>query len=144
MGHFPSNPEKKGTRLIVHGIRRLESKADFDFCLISGVSHEEAMQQMLACDIVIDQLSPFGVYGMVSVEAMSLGRVVLSSIDPSYYEHCPVIPITEENFEERLSEILSSPDRREKLGDDGRRYVQRVHHPARAAALVIEQYERIH
>ena len=143
VGHFPSNPDKKGTRQIVDAIRRLQSRFDFDFHLVSGVSHEKALQQMLGCDIIIDQISPYGVYGMVSVEAMSLGRVVLSSIDDSYYDRCPIIPVTERSFEDRLWEILSSPNRREKLGTEGRSYAERIHDSRRVAALVLEQYERI-
>jgi hypothetical protein len=143
VGHFPSDPVKKGTRQIVEAVRKVQSQSEFDFRLVSGVSHEAALRQMIECDVVIDQLSPFGVYGMVSVEAMSFGRVVLSSIDGSYYDRCPIVPITGETLETMLSEILSRADRREHLGNEGRLYVERVHDPVRVARRVLEEYERV-
>jgi len=143
VGHFPSDPRKKGTAYIVETVRRLQTQIDFEFRLITGVPHELALQQMHACDVVIDQVSPFGVYGMVAVEAMSLGRIVLSSIKASYYEGCPIIAVTSENLSDRLLEVLSSPERWAKLGDEARQYVRTVHDPVRAAGLVLEEYEKI-
>ena len=143
VGHFPSDLAKKGTSRIVEGIRRVQTEVDFDFQLCSGVSHEDALRIMRGCDVVVDQLSGYGVYGMVAVEGMAFGRVVLSSIDPSYYEGCPVVPVSEENFDKRLLEILADPERRRLIGDEGRTYVRMVHDPRRVAEIVLGQYARI-
>jgi|SRR6267143_1581416 len=143
VGHFPSDPKKKGTQKIIEAVRRVQETVNFDFRLVTGVSHEMALSEMRKCDVVIDQLSAYGVYGMVSVEAMGLGRTVLSSINTSYYENCPIIPISEDNFESRLSEIVSNLERRARLGKEGHEYVSRIHHPTRVAAIVAGEYAKI-
>ena len=143
VGHFPSDPKRKGTQKIIEAVRRVQESVDFDFRLVTGVSHEMVLSEMRRCDVVVDQLSEYGVYGMVSVEAMGLGRAVLSSINTSYYENCPVIPISEETFESRLSEMVSNPERRSKLGKEGHEYVSRIHNPSRVAAIVADEYAKI-
>jgi hypothetical protein len=142
VGHFPSNPSKKGTGHILRVIASLRGRKDFEFQMSTGISHVEAMRQMSRCDIIIDQLTPFGVYGMVAVEAMALGKVVISSVDRRLYDRCPIVPASPTNFEDRLQDLLDRKDEWSGLGMAGRQYVERVHNPVSVAALLVHEYER--
>ena len=142
VGHFPSNPSKKGTSFITQKVREMQRSLDFDYRVVSGVTQREADQEMAGCDIVIDQLTEYGAYGMVSVEAMAVGCVVLSSVDLDLFDRCPIIPLSFESFEERLSEVLVARHEWSELGIRGREYVARVHNPQAAARTIIDQYAK--
>lgn len=140
VGHFPSDPAKKGTRIIQEAVDTLKRDFDFDFALILGRRHQEVLDAIQRCHIVIDQLSELGVYGMVAVEGMAYGRVVLSSIDSNFYDRCPIIPIARDNLVSRLADALASSADFEILGTAGREYVARVHAPTKVARLVMMKY----
>ena len=140
VGHFPSTPEKKGTTTITKKIHEMQKSIDFEYRLATGVTQKVVIQEMANCDIVIDQLSPYGVYGMAAVEAMGLGCVVLSSIEPKFFDRCPIVSISSETFEARLAEVLLSPESWWMIGEQGRSYVARVHRPAAVAKLVLDEY----
>jgi glycosyltransferase involved in cell wall biosynthesis len=142
VGHFPSNPSKKGTAFITEKVQEMQRSLDFEYRIVSGVTHREAVQLMAGCDIVIDQLTGYGAYGMVSVEAMALGCVVVSSVNPELFDRCPVIPVSSKSFEERLSEILVARPQWSELGNRGREYVGRVHNPRAAARTILDQYAK--
>lgn len=142
VGHFPSNPTMKRTDVILSVVENLRRDLDFKFKLVTGVSHEEALEEMRNCDIVIDQVSEFGVYGMVSVEAMAMGKVVLSSINQGYYDRCPIVSVDPANLTRELSSLLTDQESWVDLGVRGREYVARIHDPLRVARLVVAQYEK--
>ncbi|HEX9567545.1 MAG TPA: hypothetical protein VGA48_08135 [Thermoplasmata archaeon] len=142
VGHFPSTPSKKGTAFITGKVREMQRSLDFEYRLVSGVTQREAVQLMAGCDIVIDQLTEYGAYGMVSVEAMALGCVVLSSVNPELFDRCPVIPVSSKSFEERLSEILVARHQWSELGNRGREYVGRVHNPSAVARRILDEYAK--
>jgi len=140
VGHFPSNPEKKGTTTITKKIQEMQKSIDFEYRLVTGVTQQEVLQEMAKCDIVVDQLSPYGVYGMAAVEAMGLGCIVLSSTESRFFDRCPIVSISSDTFEARLAEVLSSPESWRMIGEQGRSYVARVHRPAAVAQVVLDEY----
>src|SRR5207249_10382328 len=103
------------------------------FKLVAKFPHEEAMREMKRCDVVIDQVNEFGVYGMVAVEAMALGKVVLSSIRPDYYQNCPIVDVRGLRLDRALSDVLETRDSWPATGRAGRNYVGEIHDPARIA-----------
>src|SRR2546428_12793126 len=42
VGHFPSNPSKKGTSFITQKVREMQRSLDFDYRVVSGVTQREA------------------------------------------------------------------------------------------------------
>jgi len=118
----------------------MQDSIDFEYRLATGVTQQIVIQEMATCDIVIDQLSPYGVYGMAAVEAMGLGCVVLSSIEPKFFDQCPIVSISSETLESRLAEVLESPQSWHTIGEQGRSYVARVHGPSVVAKLVLDEY----
>lgn len=142
VGHFPTSQARKGTGEIQQGIRQLRDELDFDFRILTGVPHQRAIDAMSECDIVVDQLNEYGVYGNVAVEGMLLGKVVVSSIRPEYYRGCPIVAATKQDFVIRMRELLSSPDRWASIGNAGKQYARTVHDPVSIATELIGVYEK--
>ena len=101
-----------------------------------------ALTKMAQCDIVIDQLTNYGVYGNVAVEAMLMGKVVLSSVNYAFYDRCPILPITEDNIQSQLLSVLESSDRWPEIGRLGIEYARAVHAPYRVAKRLLDAYEK--
>lgn len=135
--HCPSNPALKGTAVIEQAVAWLirQEGREFIYRRVTGCSHEETLAAMRAADIVIDQARFSGLYGMVSIEAMALGRPVLSAVDRRTLARrppgCPVVPCGTSMIEiaAALAYLLDAPGRRALIGHRGPEYVARVHGP---------------
>ena len=119
--------------------------------MLSGVSHRQLLDEFARAHIIVDQLgAPF--HGVTSLEAMALGRVVVSRISgevleriralyPSY--DTPVPPIVSakpETIYEVLRDLIRRPRDLAALGQAGRRYVEQYHD----AALVADRLEALY
>ena len=90
--HLPSRRQFKGTDVICEAIKRVQNiNNNFDFKLIENVSFDIAMKEMSNSNIVIDQMYPRGYYGMVSLEAMSTGKIAVCYLKPEYRFGVPII-----------------------------------------------------
>ena len=143
--HCPSDPALKGTDMIeqaVEWLKRQEGQ-EFVYRRVSGCSHEETLAAMRAADIVIDQAQFPGLYCMVSIEAMALGRPVLASLDPGTQNRlprgCPVVPCGTSMIKiaSALAYLLDAPGRRDLIGGRGPEYVSRVHSPAAVKKVLL-------
>jgi len=73
--HTPSNPEKKGTNII-------QTRDDITIDL-EILHYDENIERIKGCDVYIDQIGT-GAFGMVSLEAASMGKIVISSLEGDY------------------------------------------------------------
>lgn len=138
VGHFPSQPEKKGTAEIIGVLdhfRDIRKMID-----VRLVSYTENLERMAGCDIYIEQLFPyhngvkFGEVGYTAYEAAALGNLVLTNLlDDRYYldrfgEHCLEIVNTPIELKHRLGELLEM-DRSDLrvLQEKSRSWIERVH-----------------
>lgn len=152
--HMPTNPKLKGTDLIVAAIKELEKELDFRFILIMGKPHEEAMRELSKAWILIDQVVDYdksglpGLFGMVSLEAMSMGKAVISHVDSemmSYYPGCPIVntKVDKEDLKEKIRYLITNPEEVKRLGELGIRYVRENHDPIKIARRIRKIYEEI-
>jgi len=92
VGHFPSNPDVKGTKQIeemLHPFRRgFELRIDS-----TKVSHDEQIKRMSECHVYVELFAPkqsgkpYGCFGVTAFEAASLGcLVVTNNLFPKVYE----------------------------------------------------------
>ena len=108
IGHFPSNPEVKGTKNILRVIKRLEEsdlsdrfeyvgnrKADWgsDFIQEDLVLWTDNLKRLAKCDIVIETCNDniygrkYGEWGNTAIEAAALGKIVVTnSLAQGLYE----------------------------------------------------------
>lgn len=143
--HCPSNPALKGTAVIEQAVAWLiqQEGREFIYRRVTGCSHEETLATMRGADIVIDQAGSAGMYGMVGVEAMALGRPVLAAVDRRTLARlppgCPVVPCgtAPETVAAALAYLLDAPGRRALIGHRGPEYVDRVHSPAAVRGVLL-------
>ena len=107
--------------------------------VFEGIPHDGVEQVIKAADVVFDQISPYGIYGYVSVEAMAHERPVLATLNRALYpSDCPVVypRVT------KLMELARDMDTRLRYGELGRAYVERVHDSSVVAQRVLDAYRR--
>lgn len=129
--HAPTNRNFKGTLYVEAAIEKLKKKACFVYQRVEKMNHHEAKKAYLEADIVVDQLL-CGTYGMLSVEAMAMGKVVVAFVREDIRKHLPAeLPIVNarpEALYEVLLELVNNPLQRTQLGHASREYVMKHHH----------------
>jgi len=114
--HYPSNPKKKGTKVIQDTITKIGLNNHFR-CVTSRVEWKKQIQRMSECDIYIELFLPvlrkrkYGEWGMTALEAASLGKIVVTnffSLDRYKIEYgdCPfVVCNTVDQLEKNIFEL---------------------------------------
>ncbi|MGD9615078.1 MAG: glycosyltransferase [Alphaproteobacteria bacterium] len=146
IAHAPTHFGAKGTRFVLAAVARLRAEGvEFEFDLIQGASHEEAMDRIARCDLFIDQLLA-GWYGGAAVEAMLLGKPVIAYIrdsdcvwlPPDLRRDLPIVSATPVTLAAVLRNLLAR-DHGElrRLGQESRRFAERYHDPVAVARRVM-------
>ncbi len=141
--HAPSDPNTKGTAIILAALEKIREKVDFDLILVQGKTHAEAMELYKSADIAIDQIL-YGWYGGFAVELMAMGKPVAVYIreeDKAFVPHemwddLPVIKIRPNSIERDLLPYISNPQTLVNLGMKSRKYVERWHDPLKIAQML--------
>jgi glycosyltransferase involved in cell wall biosynthesis len=141
--HAPSRRETKGTDAILAALAALEAEGvAFELRLLEQVAHERVREEMAAADILVDNLNA-GAYGVVSMEAMALGRVAIANLSDDVraaHPDCPVVHVDPRSFAGRLRELIDDVAERRRLAELGRPFVARVHDADQIAARLEAAY----
>lgn len=144
VAHAPTDREVKGTRHVVEAIETLRAEGSpVRLDLIEGLPRAQARQRLLAASVVVDQLL-MGWYGGFAVEAMSLGRPVISSVrdekpgDNPFGDELPIVRSSPATILRDLRVLLEDASLRRELGAAGRRFVERHHDPRAVARRVLD------
>ncbi|GIQ68489.1 glycosyltransferase family 4 protein [Xylanibacillus composti] len=144
--HAPTNQYVKGTEFIEAAIAQLKREGlDFQFTLIQKMPHDKAKAAYQQADLVIDQLH-IGDYGMVSIEAMAMGKAVVCYMRKDLIPKYPGLPIVSANpdtLTDTLRHLLRKPHLLRKLGKQGRAYAQQHHNLITAADKLIRIYRKL-
>lgn len=144
--HAPSRKNVKGTSYIEEAIARLRKKYCFDFFCLHQVKNEEVKEAFKKADIVVDQLL-LGTYGIVSVEAMALGKPVICYIRDDlvskYPEDLPIVNANPRTVEDVLETLLANPELRLELGMRSRAFAERYHDSKVVAGKLLALYESL-
>ncbi len=128
--HAPTSAGIKGTPYVIKVIEELKDKYDFDFKLVQGTSHLEAKKIYEMADIIIDQLLT-GTYGLLAIEAMAMGKVVICWISEdmknNYSDELPIISANPDTLKEKLEYIIKNKDMLEEVGKRSRQFVEKYH-----------------
>jgi glycosyltransferase involved in cell wall biosynthesis len=143
VAHAPTDRDVKGTRHVIEAIEALRAEgAPVSLDLIEGLPRAEVRRRILAASVVIDQLL-MGWYGGFAVEAMSLGRPVLSSVreaepgDNPFGDELPIVRSSPATIVRDLRVLAEDASLRKELGLAGRRFVERHHDPRCVARQVL-------
>lgn len=142
--HLPSHQGMKGTEFVLKSIQELSSAGyDLELRLAEGRTRDEVQQLYRDADIVIDQLL-IGAYGLVSVEAMAVGRPVICYISDAvrsrYPGSLPVVSATPLDLTDALATLMDDANGREQLAYEGRKYVDTCHDARIIARRLLDYY----
>lgn len=143
--HAPSRPVVKGTNYILSAVDKLKAEGiKIDFRLVEGVPNDEARELYKWADVVIDQLR-IGWYGVLAVEAMALGKAVVSYIrdDLKHYlpYPLPLVVANPDNLYHVLKYLAHNPEEVRSLGLRGRKYVEQLHDAAKVTDVLLQLYD---
>jgi glycosyltransferase involved in cell wall biosynthesis len=144
--HAPSSRKRKGTEHVIAACEGLDVELD----VVEGLRHDEARRHYERADIVVDQLNA-GWYGIFALEAMALGKPVLSYLRPEAVQQTerelgvevPIVPVTKETLRDRIAELAASAGERLRIGASSRAYVERVHDAGQGAERLIAIYRSL-
>ncbi len=135
--HAPSRRGVKGSDAVLAAVERLQRNGvSFDFELVEGVPQNEARKIYQRADIIVDQLR-IGWYGVLAVEAMALGKPVVSYVREDLIHHLggelPIAVATPESVATVLQRLILDLNERARLSQAGRAYCE-AHHDANVVA----------
>ncbi len=141
--HAPSRRTVKGTEMLMQALGRLQNRGiGFRLQLGENMTHAEAREVYMQEDIVVEQLR-IGWYGVLSVEAMALGKPVLAYVREDLRHHLPHPPLvmtSPDTVEHDLETLIADPGRRMELSRRARQYVEEVHDSRQVAAQLVDIY----
>lgn len=145
--HAPSSRAGKGSRFIISAVEKLSNKYNIEFILVEGMTQEDAFEQYKKADIIIDQII-VGTYGVFAIEAMALGKPVITYITDEMKEklpeELPIVSANPDNLEERLENLVQDENKRIELGERGVEYVKKYHDCYKNSKILIDIYEGSH
>ena len=141
--HAPSSRARKGTDHVVAACAEL----DVDLEIVEGLDHREAFERYRRADVIVDQLNA-GWYGVFAIEAMALGKPVVTFLhdeavrltEAAFGVEVPIVRATKETLVAALRPLASSPEARRRVGAASREYVERVHDVERVADRLLALY----
>jgi glycosyltransferase involved in cell wall biosynthesis len=97
--------------------------------------------------VIVDQLNA-GWYGVFAIEAMALGKPVVTFLheeavrrtEEAFGMPVPIVAATKENLAAVLRPLVESPEERRRVGAAGRAYVEEVHDLRRVADRLVDLY----
>ncbi|MEK7450116.1 MAG: glycosyltransferase [Planctomycetota bacterium] len=144
IAHAPTDRLIKGTGYLLQAIDLLKKKGyDVEPVLIENMPYEEVRKAAGSADLAVDQLL-IGSYGLFSAEMMALGKPVICYIrDDLKEKYPPGLPIISANRTNIFSVLKNLVDEREKwnkLGEQGRAYVENVHDVNKICRQLLKYY----
>jgi glycosyltransferase involved in cell wall biosynthesis len=123
---------------------------DVELDVVEVLRHDEARRRYERADIVVDQLNA-GWYGIFALEAMALGKPVLSYLHPEAVQETerelgvevPIVPVTKDTLRGRIADLAASADERRRIGAVSRAYVERLHDADKGADRLIAIYRSL-
>ncbi|MEO5989505.1 MAG: hypothetical protein ABIU54_12280 [Candidatus Eisenbacteria bacterium] len=144
--HAPTNRLIKGTRFVEAAFEQLRPRfPGVEFLTVEKRPWKELQQLLGDCDVFVDQ-TLMGWYGMVSVEAMAMGRPALSFIRSEFESRlhdCPIVRTSCETLAEDLAGLLGDASRRRELSAASRDYVEREHDAHKIAHRLVSLYHSL-
>ena len=127
----------KGKYEFVSIIEKLSKKYLFDFDIIEGVSHEEALQRKSNSTIVVDEMVT-GTYHTSALEGLFLGRPTFAFLDSHTLmllahltgaKTLPFINSNLHNFPLFFSDLIQNSDLCASIGKEARNWFNEFYHP---------------
>jgi glycosyltransferase involved in cell wall biosynthesis len=144
--HAPSSRARKGTDHFVRACEELGVELE----IVEGLHHAEARRRYEQADVVLDQLNA-GWYGMLAIEAMALGKPVVTFLhdeatrraEEAFGTRVPIVRADKANLVETLRPLAESAAERRRIGAESRAYAEQVHDLEQVADRLLALYARL-
>jgi glycosyltransferase involved in cell wall biosynthesis len=144
--HAPSSRRRKGTEQVIVACEQLPVELD----IVEGLHHLEARRRYERADIVVDQLNA-GWYGVFAIEAMALGKPVVTCLNEEAVAHTeeafdtrvPIVSATADTLVDRLRPLVEDAKERRRIGAASRAYVEQLHDADKIADRLLDIYARL-
>ncbi|MBU1276233.1 MAG: glycosyltransferase [Proteobacteria bacterium] len=145
--HAPSNRLFKGTDYVIQAVEKLKAQGyEVELTLVEKMSHQQAMEAYRRAEVVVDQLR-IGWYGVLAVEAMALGKAVVSFVRDDLKHHlphpAPLALANPDNVYEVLAGLASDRNLVRELGRRGRAYAQEHHDAVKVSETLLHLYQSL-
>lgn len=129
--HAPSHRAFKGTKFVIESFNELTKKYNnIEIVLVEGKTQKEAFELYKTADIIVDQLFA-GTYGVFAIEAMALGKPVITYISDEMKsklpEELPIVNANSTNLKTVLENLINNAKLRYDIGVASRKYVENYH-----------------
>ncbi len=143
--HAPSRRGVKGTEQVLSAVKKLKAEGiRIELRLVENIPNEEAKEIYKWADVVIDGLR-MGWYGVLSVEAMALGKAVICYIRDDLKHYLPYPPplavANPDNLYYILKDLALQSEEVRSLGERGRKYVEELHDAEEVTDMLLRIYE---
>ena len=142
--HAPSNRGVKGTKYIHSAVENLKKKYDIEYILVENMTQNEAFKEYQKADIIVDQILG-GSYGVFSIEAMAMGKPVITYITDemikTFPDELPIVSASPLNIQEEIEKLINDGQIRHDLGVKGRKYIETYHDCKKNAKMIAKIYE---
>ena len=116
-----------------------------DLRLVEKVPNDVAVELYKEADIVAEQFL-IGWHGFLAIEAMALGKPVICFVRKKGYllspDECPIVSADPDMLADAIRDLIKDPGKRRKLGEMGRKYVEKHYSLEAFAHRLKEVYER--
>ncbi len=144
--HAPSSRTRKGTEHVVAACAAL----GVDLEIVEGLDHREAFERYRRADVIVDQLNA-GWYGVFAIEAMALGKPVVTFLhdeavrrtQEAFGLEVPIVNASKETLVEVLRPLVVSAEERIRVGAASRAYVEEVHDVERMTDRLLALYAEL-
>jgi glycosyltransferase involved in cell wall biosynthesis len=144
--HAPSSRARKGTEHVVAACKELNVELE----IVEGLDHREAFERYRNADVIVDQLNA-GWYGVFAIEAMALGKPVVTFLhdeavrktEEAFELEVPIVNATAETLAGALRPLVESAEERQRVGRASRAYVEEVHDLERMTDRLLALYAEL-
>jgi len=144
--HAPSSRTRKGTEHVVAACAAL----DVDLEIVEGLDHREAFERYRRADVIVDQLNA-GWYGVFAIEAMALGKPVVTFLhdeavrrtEEAFGLEVPIVSASKDTLVDVLRPLVASAEERSRVGAASRAYVEEVHDVERMTDRLLALYAEL-
>lgn len=148
--HAPNHRNVKGTCFLLRAVKELQDEGwKIRLVLLERQPNAKVHEALSHADIAADQFIVG--YGLFAIEAMSLGKPVLSNlsfhsramVEATSLKECPIVNTPPDRIKANLKLLAGDPTLREKLGREGRRYVEKHHSPDSIGSIFDRIYRKL-
>ncbi len=131
--HSTNHRSHKGTRFIIEIVQSLKKKLPIKLLIVEGKSLNYCRRVYPRGDIFITDVIT-GWHGFTLIEAMATGRPVISYLRKDflkknwyYARFNPAVSADPDKLAQAITNLVNKRKLREKLGQSGRKYVEKFH-----------------